>query len=136
VARKSDNSALTDPFLEKAHRRFRHALDYWTPHYQRALMAWEFCEGEQWDEGIKARRLKDKRPCLTIRRIKQPIRQISNEQRQNRRCSIRRSATMPTKCRPRSGRGCTGTSKSLRMRMWRATRRLNRRSAAASVITV
>ena len=84
MARKSDNSALTDPFLEKAHRRFRHALDYWTPHYQRALMAWEFCEGEQWDEGIKARRLKDKLPCLTIRRIKQPIRQISNEQRQNR----------------------------------------------------
>src|SRR5436305_735679 len=40
--------------------------------------------GEQWPEGVRAARVRDGRPCLTINRQPAFIRQVVNEARQNR----------------------------------------------------
>lgn len=39
--------------------------------------------GEQWDVGLKARRLREGRPCLTINKLPPFIRQVVNDARQN-----------------------------------------------------
>lgn len=39
--------------------------------------------GEQWDEGLKAKRLREGRPCLTINKLPPFIRQVVNDARQN-----------------------------------------------------
>lgn len=39
--------------------------------------------GEQWDEGLKASRAKEGRPCLTINKLPPFIRQVVNDARQN-----------------------------------------------------
>ena len=44
----------------------------------------EFRAGNQWPEQIKRERELDARPCLTINKMPQYVRQITNEQRQNR----------------------------------------------------
>lgn len=49
-----------------------------------ALEDLRFRSGEQWDPKIKASRQQDRRPCLTINRLPQYIRSITNDQRQNR----------------------------------------------------
>jgi hypothetical protein len=43
-----------------------------------------FSIGNQWPESVKKSRENQKRPCLTINRLPQFIRQITNDQRQNR----------------------------------------------------
>jgi hypothetical protein len=43
-----------------------------------------FRAGEQWPADIKASRDLDNRPCLTINRLPQFVRQVTNDQRQNR----------------------------------------------------
>lgn len=43
-----------------------------------------FSAGEQWPQDVKNERTLDGRPCLTVNRIPQFIRQITNDQRQNR----------------------------------------------------
>lgn len=49
-----------------------------------ALADLEFRAGKQWPEEIKQARELENRPCLVINRIPQFIRQITNDQRQNR----------------------------------------------------
>lgn len=44
----------------------------------------KFCSGEQWPTDVKTARELDKRPCLTINRLTEQLRQVINEQRQNR----------------------------------------------------
>lgn len=44
----------------------------------------EFLSGNQWPEKIKNQRDQEDRPCLTINRMPQFVRQITNDQRQNR----------------------------------------------------
>jgi hypothetical protein len=44
----------------------------------------KFRAGEQWPQSVKSERDMDARPCLTINRIPQFIRQVTNDQRQNR----------------------------------------------------
>jgi hypothetical protein len=43
-----------------------------------------FSSGEQWDAQVRASREQKRRPCLTINRLPQFIRQVTNDQRQNR----------------------------------------------------
>ncbi len=43
----------------------------------------EFLSGEQWDPGIKGERAADGRPALTVNRLPQFVRQVTNEQRQS-----------------------------------------------------
>lgn len=71
-------------FLRKAHERFRVASDAWNEIRQAALDDIKFSVGEQWEpEDIEKRRRKG-RPCLTINRTDPLIRQVVNDQRQNR----------------------------------------------------
>ena len=42
-----------------------------------------FC-GDQWPLNVKSDRLRDKRPCLTVNQIPQFVRQVTNDERQNR----------------------------------------------------
>lgn len=44
----------------------------------------KFSAGEQWDPDLEAQRAADNRPCLTINQMPQFIRQVTNEERQNR----------------------------------------------------
>lgn len=49
-----------------------------------ALDDLKFCKGDQWTPEIKQQREREKRPCLTVNQLPQFVRQISNDQRQNR----------------------------------------------------
>nr|MBA3756529.1 hypothetical protein [Nitrosomonas sp.] len=49
-----------------------------------ALDDMNFRAGEQWETSVRASREQDRRPCLTINRLPQYIRSITNDQRQNR----------------------------------------------------
>jgi hypothetical protein len=71
-------------FLAKMRQRFQIASEALTEIHASALSDWSFRLGEQWDEKIKADRAADGRPCYTINRLPQFLRQITGEQRKNR----------------------------------------------------
>jgi hypothetical protein len=48
-----------------------------------ALEDLEFLAGEQWDANIKGQRAAESRPALTVNRLPQFVRQVTNEQRQS-----------------------------------------------------
>ncbi len=70
--------------VETAKKRFQLAVDAESEIRKMALEDLKFRSGEQWPDGIKRQRETDGRPCLTINQIPQFIRQVTNEQRQNR----------------------------------------------------
>lgn len=74
----------TDTFLKRAVRRFSRADSAESENRQMALEDLEFKSGDQWPEEIKASRMMEKRPCLTINKMKTFVHQITNDQRQNR----------------------------------------------------
>lgn len=80
---KQSKKDATD-FFSLARKRFNQAVDAETTYRRIALEDVEFSVGEQWPEDIKNERNADRRPCLTINRLPQFIRQVTNEQRQNR----------------------------------------------------
>jgi Phage P22-like portal protein len=71
-------------FLELAMQRFKQAEDAEARWRRDALEAFNFYIGEQWPVDIKAQRDRDRRPCLTINRLKTFKRLICNEMRQQR----------------------------------------------------
>lgn len=71
-------------FLEMAFERFRRSSEATTEIRKDALDDLKFAAGEQWPDEIKRDRDQDKRPCLTINRLPQFIRQVTNDLRQNR----------------------------------------------------
>ena len=73
-----------DALLSLARERFHLAQEAWTQIRKEALDDVKFAAGEQWPEDIKRSRDLDRRPCLTINRLPQFIRQVTNDQRQNR----------------------------------------------------
>lgn len=73
-----------DEILRVARERFKLSEEAFSDIRTIALEDLEFRAGEQWPEGVKNERNRDGRPCLTINRIPQFIRQITNDQRQNR----------------------------------------------------
>ena len=75
-----DNDAL----LKTARERFVTSSDAESDIRKAALDDLEFRAGDQWPDEIKRQRYNDQRPCLTINQIPQFIRQITNDQRQNR----------------------------------------------------
>jgi hypothetical protein len=79
----ADKLAL-EAFLTEAKDRFKLAVEAENEHRYEALDDQKFRSGEQWPFEIKSRRDQDGRPCLTINRIPQFLRSITNEQRQNR----------------------------------------------------
>lgn len=71
-------------FLETAIRRFNDAAKAEADVRKEALYDFRFRAGEQWDPKDKRAREAAGRPCLTINRLPQFIRQVTNDQRQNR----------------------------------------------------
>lgn len=80
---KAKKDAYQD-LLDTAKECFRQASEAESDIRKNALDDLKFFEGEQWDDAIKRQRQVDARPCLTINRLPQFVRQVTNEQRQNR----------------------------------------------------
>lgn len=70
--------------LRIARERFQLAIDAENEIRKKGLEDLEFRSGKQWPDDVKQERELDSRPCLTINRLPQFIRQITNDQRQNR----------------------------------------------------
>ena len=80
-----DNEKLNnESVIERAKERFQLAADAWHDIYKLAEDDLKFKTGDQWPEDIKRRRDADNKPSLTINKVNQSIRQVTNEQRQNR----------------------------------------------------
>lgn len=75
------------PVLETARTRYKRGLEAETDNRKSALDALKFRNLEQWDPDIKKARLKDPegfRPCLVVDKTNQFLRQVVNDERQNR----------------------------------------------------
>jgi hypothetical protein len=79
-SKKEDSESV----VERAKKRFALAEDYWRDIYKLAQDDLKFRVGEQWPEDIKRRRDTEGKPSLTINKIGPAIRQVTNDQRQNR----------------------------------------------------
>ncbi len=77
---KSDNESVVD----RAKKRLQIADDYWHDIYKAAADDHKFCAGEQWPEELKKRRDARNQPSLVINKINQSVKQVTNDQRQNR----------------------------------------------------
>lgn len=77
-------STETESFLAKARERFKLAQEAEARIREEALADLEFRAGRQWPDDVRSQRTLDKRPCLTINRLPSIIKQVTNEQRQNR----------------------------------------------------
>lgn len=71
-------------FLARMRENWNLAVEEESENREKALDDLKFRAGDQWDGLIKSKRDLDKRPCLTINQLPQFIRQVTNEQRQNR----------------------------------------------------
>jgi hypothetical protein len=78
--------APRDPqeFLAEAFQRFHLAEEAESQVRRDALEDFRFKVGDQWDHDIFQARQKDARPCLTMNRLRQFTRMVTNEQRQQR----------------------------------------------------
>lgn len=72
-----------DP-LHEARERFKYALEAWGEDRKRYIEDLKFRSGDQWPEGIKTARANANRPCLTVDKLGQYVRQVINDSRQNR----------------------------------------------------
>ena len=66
-------------FLEKARKRFALSEERYTDWRKSAAEANSFITGDQWDPLIKKFREADKRPCITVNRLAQMTRLVSNQ---------------------------------------------------------
>jgi len=73
-----------DAFLREVVKRFSRVDSAESVNRQRALEDLRFKAGDQWPENIRATRTIERRPCLTINKMKTFVHQITNDQRQNR----------------------------------------------------
>lgn len=80
----SKKKSSSKKILEIARKRFDLAQEAEIEQRRLSLDDLKFRGGEQWPEAVKRERDSDARPCLTINRLPQFIRQITNDQRQNR----------------------------------------------------
>ena len=74
----------TEDILRIARERFQLAVEAEADIRQKGLEDAKFAAGEQWPEEVKSARDQDGRPCHTINRLPQFIRQITNDAKQNR----------------------------------------------------
>lgn len=79
---KKDDKAI----LDEARKRFAESLDEYSEERDRMADDLRFAAGEQWDERIRQAREGDPngaRPCLTMDKLGQYVRQVVNDARQN-----------------------------------------------------
>jgi hypothetical protein len=72
-----------DP-LASIRDKFKKAMEYWSDDREAMRDDIRFRAGDQWPDKIKAKRERDQRPCLTVDKLNQYVRQIVNDGRQNR----------------------------------------------------
>jgi hypothetical protein len=70
--------------ISQAKKRFKDVDDAESRIRKEAIEDLKFRTGDQWPDDVKTQRNLDGRPCITINRLPQFIRQITNDQRQNR----------------------------------------------------
>lgn len=70
--------------LERARKRMDKAIQAEDDNRQAGLDDDKFFAGDQWPADVQAQRNFDKRPCLTINKMKTFVHQITNDQRMNR----------------------------------------------------
>ena len=73
-----------DAFLATMRERFKLAEEALTEIHREARRDFQFRAGDQWDPDIKSERTADGRPCYTINRVPQFLRQITGEQKKSR----------------------------------------------------
>ena len=87
-----DKTAGIDPVIAEARKRWKLSEEAEEAQRTRILAAKKFRAGDQWPEAIKIQRegssaiqgvaAQPARPCLTIDRLSQPVRQLSNQIKQ------------------------------------------------------
>lgn len=81
---KSKEKSKAESVLKTARKRFQLASEAESALRKEALDDLKFIAGDQWPIEVKNQRNADGRPCLTINRLPQFVRQVTNDQRQNR----------------------------------------------------
>jgi len=82
---RSTTAATTaEEFLAIARKRWRQSSDHEATLRKEMLDDLRFYNAEQWPDNIKLDRVLDGRPCLTINRLPQFVRQVLNQARQQR----------------------------------------------------
>lgn len=81
---KSDVKSKDESIIETAKKRFAMAVAADADVRKLAREDWKFRAGDQWPDEIKREREQEGRPVLVINRILPSIRQVTNDQRQNR----------------------------------------------------
>lgn len=74
----------TEKTIKLALERWEHAGDVENDNRQEAIDDLKFTMGEQWPDEIKNERDGDNRPCITVNRVQQMVKQVVNDMRQNR----------------------------------------------------
>lgn len=88
--RKLDTNPTKKPkkevekFLQTCVKRFNKVESAESVNRMKAIEDLKFKAGDQWPDQIKTSRTTEKRPCLTINKMKTFVHQITNDQRQNR----------------------------------------------------
>ena len=70
--------------LEQANKRYDACLSADNENFTNARADLKFLNGDHWPEDAKKLRKAERRPCLTINKLPAFVRQITNDQRQNR----------------------------------------------------
>lgn len=84
TANRMTNRTTDDEILKEARERFQAASDAEEHNRVEMLEDLRFANGEQWPETILQSRKEEGRPTLTINKIPQFLKQVLNDQRQNR----------------------------------------------------
>jgi hypothetical protein len=82
--RAPETRESVERFLQLAQQRFRTVVEAEAMLRQNMLEDLRFRASEQWPPHIKSTREQDNRPCLTVNRLPQFIRQVTNNQRASR----------------------------------------------------
>jgi len=80
----SENQSDFDPRIDEAKKFLKLANDADTNNRSEALEDLKFAAGDQWPVEIQNSRTLEARPCLTINKIDAYVRQVTNQQRQQR----------------------------------------------------
>lgn len=82
--KKTEQTETTEEILQIARKRFQLAVEANAANREEELDDLEFRVGDQWPEEIRAERERERRPVITVNKMPQYIRQVTNDQRQNR----------------------------------------------------
>jgi len=79
----NDQEKDLNTILSEARERYEYAVDAERLNLDHAIEDLDFASGEQWDNSLRSERESEGRPCITINRIPQFVKQITGDIRQN-----------------------------------------------------